>query len=208
MLSITFPAISPILFEFGPISIRWYSLAYIFGFIFAWKYIQYLIKQKGFFLVNHNISPKDVDDLIFYGIIGLIFGARFGYILFYNFSYYISEPIRMFYIWEGGLSFHGGLLGIVLAIFLFTKSKKISFLTSSLLSPSTISSNVLQKLYKEEHLLKTSFDKKKLAQLKDLACFFNKFLFIKIIYLKLLQTKEHQAFPRQGEFPLLQSIDF
>ena len=64
MLSITFPAISPILFEFGPISIRWYSLAYIFGFIFAWKYIQYLIQQKGFFLVNHNISPKDVDDLI------------------------------------------------------------------------------------------------------------------------------------------------
>lgn len=131
MLSITFPAISPILFEFGPISIRWYSLAYIFGFIFAWKYIQYLIKQKGFFLVDHNISPKDVDDLIFYGIIGLIFGARFGYILFYNFSYYISEPIRMFYVWEGGLSFHGGLLGIVLAIFLFTKSKKISFLTIS-----------------------------------------------------------------------------
>ena len=131
MLSITFPAISPILFDFGLISIRWYSLAYIFGFIFAWKYIQYLIKQKGFFLVNHNISPKDVDDIIFYGIIGLIFGARFGYILFYNFSYYISEPIRMFYVWEGGLSFHGGLLGIVLAIFLFTKSKKISFLTIS-----------------------------------------------------------------------------
>ena len=68
MLSITFPTISPILFEFGPIAIRWYSLAYIVGFIFAWKYIQYLSRQKSLFNEKHNIKPKDVDDLIFYGI--------------------------------------------------------------------------------------------------------------------------------------------
>ena len=129
MLSITFPTVSPILFELGPIAIRWYSLAYIVGFLFSWKYIQYLTQQKSFFAIRHNITSKDVDDLIFYGVIGLILGARFGYVLFYNFNYYISEPIRIFYVWEGGLSFHGGLLGIILTVILFSKNKDFTFLT-------------------------------------------------------------------------------
>ena len=129
MLSITFPTVSPILFEFGPIAVRWYSLAYIFGFIFAWRYIQYLTHQKAFLSKKHNINTKDVDDLIFYGIIGLILGARFGYVLFYNLNYYINDPTKVFYVWEGGLSFHGGLLGIIVTVYLFSKSKHFSFLT-------------------------------------------------------------------------------
>ena len=128
MLSITFPTISPILFELGPIAIRWYSLSYIVGFIFAWKYIQYLSKQRSFFNKNHNIQIKDVDDLIFFGILALIFGARLGYVIFYNPLYYISDPLKILYIWEGGLSFHGGLIGIILTIFLFTKTRNFSFL--------------------------------------------------------------------------------
>ena len=131
MLSITFPTISPILFEFGPIAIRWYSLAYIVGFIFAWKYIQYLSRQKGLFNVKHNIQPKNVDDLIFYGILGLILGARLGYVIFYNPLYYLSDPLKTLYVWEGGLSFHGGLLGIILTIYLFAKKRDFSFLTIS-----------------------------------------------------------------------------
>ena len=129
MLSITFPTVSPILLEFGPIAIRWYSLAYILGFIFAWKYIQHLISQGKRISFNHEIKSKDVDDIIFYGVIGIILGARLGYVLFYNFSYYINEPLKILHVWEGGLSFHGGLMGIIFTTYLFSRIKNFSFLT-------------------------------------------------------------------------------
>ena len=108
--------IDPVILDLGIVQIYWYG-------------VMYLTHQKAFLSKKHNINTKDVDDLIFYGIIGLILGARFGYVLFYNLNYYINDPTKVFYVWEGGLSFHGGLLGIIVTVYLFSKSKHFSFLT-------------------------------------------------------------------------------
>ena len=103
----------PVAFEFFSFEIRWYSLAYIMGILIGW----YLAKK---FFINKNIYNK-FDDYITYIIIGLILGGRFGYILFYNFEYYIINPVDMFKLWEGGMSFHGGVLGIIIASIIYTK---------------------------------------------------------------------------------------
>ena len=126
MIYLSFPSISPVFFSIGPLDIRWYSLAYIVGFIFAWRYIKYLASNKA---VSHSnsINEKLIDDLIFYSIIGLIIGARLGYVIFYNFDYYSENLIEILYLWQGGLSFHGGLLGIVTAAIIISKFYKTTF---------------------------------------------------------------------------------
>ena len=126
MIYLSFPSISPVFFSIGPLDIRWYSLAYIVGFIFAWRYIKYLASNKA---VSHSnsINEKLIDDLIFYSIIGLIIGARLGYVIFYNFDYYSENLIEILYLWQGGLSFHGGLLGIVTAAIIISKFYKTIF---------------------------------------------------------------------------------
>ena len=126
MIYLSFPSISPVFFSIGPLDIRWYSLAYIVGFIFAWRYIKYLASNKA---VSHSnsINEKLIDDLIFYSIIGLIIGARLGYVIFYNFDYYSENLIEILYLWQGGLSFHGGLLGIVAAAIIISKLYKTTF---------------------------------------------------------------------------------
>ena len=126
MIYLSFPSISPVFFSIGPLDIRWYSLAYIVGFIFAWRYIKYLASNKA---VSHSnsINEKLIDDLIFYSIIGLIIGARLGYVIFYNYDYYSENLIEILYLWQGGLSFHGGLLGIVTAAIIISKFYKTTF---------------------------------------------------------------------------------
>ena len=127
MIYLSFPSISPIFFSIGPLEIRWYSLAYIVGFIFAWRYIKYLSSNKKIYDVKANINEKLVDDLVFYSILGLIIGARIGYVLFYNFAYYSDNVVEIFYLWQGGLSFHGGLIGIIIAALLVSRNFKCSF---------------------------------------------------------------------------------
>jgi len=118
----------PVAITFFSIEIRWYSLAYIFGIIFGWFYCKkILIKDK-------EIS-KLFDDLISYLIIGIIIGGRLGYILFYNFKYYLNNPSEIFMIWQGGMSFHGGLLGVVIATTIFAKkNNKNEFIFLDLIS--------------------------------------------------------------------------
>ena len=117
--------LDPVLVDFGLISIRWYSLAYIFGIIIGWwfgkKIISHLIKNTSF-----DFKLNDFDDLISYLIISIIVGGRIGYVIFYNLKYYISNPIEIIKIWEGGMSFHGALLGIILGTYLFSKKKGVS----------------------------------------------------------------------------------
>ena len=109
----------PVAIQIFSLEIRWYSLAYIFGILFGWIYCKkILIKDK-------NIS-KLFDDLISYLIIGIIFGGRLGYVLFYNIKYYISNPIEILMIWQGGMSFHGGLLGIFIATTIFAKKNNVN----------------------------------------------------------------------------------
>ena len=110
----------PVAFHLFSLEIRWYSLAYIFGIIFGWIYCKkYLIKDQ-------NIS-KLFDDLISYIIIGIILGGRLGYIFFYNPSYYLKNFSEIFMIWNGGMSFHGGVLGVIMAVYLFGKKNNINY---------------------------------------------------------------------------------
>ena len=103
----------PVALEIFSLEIRWYSLAYIIGIILGW----YLAKK---YFVNKNISTK-FDDYITYIIVGLILGGRFGYVLFYNFNFYLNNPTDILKIWQGGMSFHGGVLGIIMASIIFAK---------------------------------------------------------------------------------------
>ncbi len=117
--------LNPVLVDFGIIAIRWYSLAYIFGIIIGWwfgkKIISHVLKNN-----SHKFKLEDFDDLIGYLIISIIIGGRIGYVIFYNFEYYISNPSEIIKVWEGGMSFHGALIGIIIATYLFSKKKGIS----------------------------------------------------------------------------------
>jgi len=112
----------------GPLEIRWYSLAYIIGFLFSWIYIKKLSLNKSLYDRKSNFDLKLVDDLVFYSVIGLIIGARFGYIIFYNLEFYLQNPLNVLYVWEGGLSFHGGLIGIIIAALYTSRIYKTKFL--------------------------------------------------------------------------------
>jgi len=120
--------LSPVAFTFLGFGIRWYSLSYIFGFIYF-----YLFAKKN--LQYFNLNKKALDDLFFYQFISIIIGGRIGYIIFYNFNFYISNPIEIFKVWEGGMSFHGALFGVIMTTILFCKIKSLSImLISDLLS--------------------------------------------------------------------------
>jgi|TARA_B100001093_G_scaffold513284_1_gene584897 phosphatidylglycerol:prolipoprotein diacylglycerol transferase len=115
----------PILVDFGLIAIRWYSLAYVFGILLGWWFGKKIIAHitKNF---NFKFNVDEFDDLITYVIISLIIGGRLGYIVFYNLEYYISNPLDAVKIWEGGMSFHGALIGIIFGTYLFSLKKNIS----------------------------------------------------------------------------------
>ena len=117
--------LNPVLINFSFFEIRWYSLAYIFGILIGW----WLAKKIIDFKIRNKIIFFDInffDDLISYIIISIILGGRIGYIIFYNFSYYLSNPLDIFKIWEGGMSFHGAFIGIILGTYLFTNKEKIN----------------------------------------------------------------------------------
>ena len=116
--------LSPILFDLGFFSIRWYSLAYIFGIILGWWFGKKIIFQK--FQKTHNEISEKFDDLIAYLIFAIIIGGRAGYVIFYNFEFYFFNPIDILKIWEGGMSFHGALIGIIAATYFFSKKKNLS----------------------------------------------------------------------------------
>ena len=109
----------PVAFEFLTFEIRWYSLSYIAGIILAWIYIKK-------FILKETEYSKYIDDLISYVIIGVIIGGRLGYVILYNFEYYISNPLEILMIWTGGMSFHGGVLGVIISTYLFCKKNKLS----------------------------------------------------------------------------------
>ena len=119
-----FPNISPVAISIFGFDIRWYALSYIFGFIIAFYFIKYLLRSN----TNNEISYTELDDLFTNGILGTVLGGRIAYTLFYNFNYYVSHPLNVFKIWEGGMSFHGGLIGAIIGIYLWSKSHKKSFL--------------------------------------------------------------------------------
>ena len=114
--------LNPILVELGPIRVTWYGLMYVFGFIASYLLVRYQVKKKDF-----GISLEEVEDLFFYLILGLIIGARLGYVLFYDLQIYLSNPLEIFAVWHGGMSFHGGLIGVLAATIIFCWKNKKSF---------------------------------------------------------------------------------
>ena len=117
----------PVFVDLGVFQIRWYSIAYIAGIILGWIYAIKIIKEMAK-KYNFRIIKKTVfDDLIIYLIIGIVLGGRLGYVIFYNFEYYSKNLFEILKLWEGGMSFHGGLLGVIIATIIFAKIKRINF---------------------------------------------------------------------------------
>ncbi len=116
----------PILIDFGIFQIRWYSLAYILGILAGWWYGKILIKKQ-VDTTNQKIYLKNFDDLIGYIVIGIILGGRLGYVFFYNPIFYFENILEIFKLWKGGMSFHGGLAGVILSIYVFAKRKDLNF---------------------------------------------------------------------------------
>tara|TARA_Y100000590_G_scaffold342804_1_gene391536 strand:- start:38 stop:832 length:795 start_codon:yes stop_codon:yes gene_type:complete len=118
----------PVLIDLGIFQIRWYSIAYIFGILLGWAYGRKILARVSNLNNNFNkIKKTDFDDLILYLIVGIIIGGRIGYIIFYNLEYYSENFLEIFKVWRGGMSFHGGLLGVIVAIFLFAKKTNNNF---------------------------------------------------------------------------------
>jgi len=121
------PQFDPIAISIGPLAVRWYGLMYLVGFGLIWAAGRYRIARNP----GGVWKAADLDDVLFYGILGTILGGRLGYVLFYKFAEYLAEPWRIFYVWEGGMSFHGGLLGVILAIAWFARGRKQDWLAAT-----------------------------------------------------------------------------
>ncbi|MGL5250302.1 MAG: prolipoprotein diacylglyceryl transferase [Enterovibrio sp.] len=123
-MALPFPQIDPVLIELGPVAIRWYGLMYLAGFIFAhWQ------ANKRARLPNSGWNVDEVSDLLFGAFLGVVLGGRIGYVIFYQFSHFIENPLFLFKVWSGGMSFHGGLLGVMTAFLWFSIKTKRSFFT-------------------------------------------------------------------------------
>jgi len=122
MFAIAFPMIDPVLVQIGPVLIRWYALAYIAGLVLGWRYLIWLAGQAGAL-----IKPQDADDYLVWAVLGVILGGRLGYVLFYKPAYYFANPVEILQTWQGGMSFHGGFLGVLVATMLFCRARKIRF---------------------------------------------------------------------------------
>src|ERR1700746_1816217 len=129
LLTIAFPVFDPVAITIGPFAIRWYALAYIGGIVLGWIYARSLLKNEKLWGGPAPISLTQLDDFILWVTIGIIVGGRTGYVLFYNLPFFIQHPAEIFELWEGGMSFHGGFLGCVVAVMWFARRTHISILS-------------------------------------------------------------------------------
>jgi phosphatidylglycerol:prolipoprotein diacylglycerol transferase len=126
---IPFPAIDPVLVSIGPIAIRWYALAYIVGILLGWLYARAVVARPALWGGTAPMTVADYDDFVLWVTLGIILGGRIGYVLFYNPAYFAGHPLEILQLWNGGMSFHGGFLGCVLAGILFARHRGISILS-------------------------------------------------------------------------------
>jgi phosphatidylglycerol---prolipoprotein diacylglyceryl transferase len=126
LFAIPFPAIDPTALALGPFAIRWYALAYIVGLILGWRYCLILADRA-----PKLIARRDIDDFLVWATLGVVLGGRTGFVLFYNLPYYTAHPLQVFELWHGGMSFHGGAIGVTVAIMLFARSRKLSIFALS-----------------------------------------------------------------------------
>ncbi|APT56268.1 prolipoprotein diacylglyceryl transferase [Roseomonas gilardii] len=121
--AILFPAFDPVAIQLGPFAIRWYALAYITGILLGWWMVRRLVQ-----LAPQAATREQVDDFVTWATLGIVLGGRIGYVLFYRPGHYIEHPLEALYLWQGGMSFHGGAAGVILALYFFTRSQRLDFL--------------------------------------------------------------------------------
>jgi phosphatidylglycerol:prolipoprotein diacylglycerol transferase len=126
---IPFPAIDPVLISVGPFAVRWYALAYIVGIIAGLACARAIISSPRLWGGAVPLSVTDLDDFVIWITLGIIFGGRIGYVLFYNFAHFAANPIEIVQLWNGGMSFHGGVIGCVLAVVLFALRRHLPVLS-------------------------------------------------------------------------------
>ena len=126
---IPFPSFDPVLIAIGPFAVRWYALAYICGILFGWLYARTLIANERLWGGPAPLTVADFDDFILWVTLGIILGGRIGYILFYNLPHFLEHPAEIFEVWTGGMSFHGGFLGCVIAVLWFAYHRGIPALS-------------------------------------------------------------------------------
>lgn len=117
------PNFDPVAVQIGPVAVHWYGLMYLFGFAMVWVLGRYRIKHD-----NIDLTPRDLEDLIFYSVLGVIIGGRLGYLFFYKPAEYLAQPLKIFYLWEGGMAFHGGLIGVIVALYVFAHKHQMKLL--------------------------------------------------------------------------------
>ena len=128
-LLIPYPHIDPVLVHIGPLAIRWYALAYIFGILLGWAYARAVVRSERLWGGKPPLTVVDFDDFVLWVTLGIIIGGRVGYVLFYNLPVFAAHPLQIFELWTGGMSFHGGFTGCVIAVVLFARSRGISILS-------------------------------------------------------------------------------
>jgi len=120
---LVYPEIDPVALQIGPIAIHWYGLMYLTGFALVWFLGRWRISRG-----QSNLGLRDLEDIIFYSVLGVVAGGRLGYVLFYKPADYLANPIEIFYLWQGGMSFHGGLIGVIVVLLIFARQRQKSLL--------------------------------------------------------------------------------
>jgi phosphatidylglycerol---prolipoprotein diacylglyceryl transferase len=128
-LILPFPEFDPVLVHIGPFAIRWYALAYIAGILLGWVYARAILRSQRAWGDEAPISSVQFDDFVLWVTLGIILGGRIGYVLFYNLPHFLEHPLEIIELWKGGMSFHGGFVGCVLAVVLFARRRKIPILS-------------------------------------------------------------------------------
>ncbi|MDN2567962.1 prolipoprotein diacylglyceryl transferase [Aquibium sp. A9E412] len=127
LAALPFPDIDPVILRLGPLAVHWYGLGYVVGILFAWWYARRLVSTPRLWAgESPPMTPADLDDFVLWAAVGIVLGGRLGYVLFYDLERYLSEPLAVFALWQGGMSFHGGLLGTILAMVLFARARGIA----------------------------------------------------------------------------------
>ncbi|PSC06828.1 prolipoprotein diacylglyceryl transferase [Alsobacter soli] len=130
LFAIPFPVIDPVLISVGPLAIRWYALAYVAGLVLGWFAMRRLCQADGLWAAGQKRpTVEDLDDLLVYAALGVVLGGRIGHVLFYGWPYYRENPLEILQVWKGGMAFHGGLIGVLVAIAIFAYRRGLSVLT-------------------------------------------------------------------------------
>jgi phosphatidylglycerol:prolipoprotein diacylglycerol transferase len=127
-LVIAYPEIDPVALQLGPLPIRWYALAYIAGLVIGWWLARRIVASERLWGGVPRPTPQSLDDLLVYAAVGVVFGGRLAYVLFYNLPHYMADPADILAVWNGGMSFHGGLVGAALGIWIFARQYKVPVL--------------------------------------------------------------------------------